>query len=140
MHLRIILIAALAFSAAACSQQGKKPRLRESAVVGTWRSDTLPVAGSPGRMYQLSMTAAGMAELVSEDIGKSPIAERGTWDGADSLVRVVVRGVNTASRPTSMLLAIRGDQLGLVQFDSTEWGSNGLTLYRRRDSTRTVKP
>ena len=140
MQLHRILIAALALSVAACSQQDKKPRLRVSAVVGTWRSDTLSGAGAPGRLYRLSMTAAGMAELVSEDSGKSPIVERGTWDGADSLVRVVVRGANTASRPTSMLLAIRGNQLGLVQFDSTAWGPNGLTLYRRRDSTRTVKP
>lgn len=140
MRLRTLLIAASALSAAACSQQDKKPRLRESAVVGTWRSDTLPNTNPPGRIYQLSMTPSGMAELVSEDIGKPPVAERGTWDGADSLVRVVVRGTNTASRPTSILLAIRGNQLGLVEFDTTAWGPNGLTLYRRSDSTSAARP
>lgn len=140
MHLRTILIAAAALSAAGCSQQDKKPRLPESAVVGTWRSDTLPAADAPGRIYQLRMTPSGMAELVSESIGQPPLAERGTWDGADSLVRVVVRGTNTASRPTSILMAIRGNQLGLVQFDSTVWGPAGLTLYRRTDSTSPAKP
>jgi len=140
MHFRTLLIAASAVSAAACSQQDKKPRLRESAVVGTWRSDTLAATDAPGRVYQLSMTPGGMAELVSESVGRPPIAERGTWDGADSLVRVVVRGTNTASRPTSILLAIRGNQLGLVQFDTTAWGPNGLTFYRRGDSTSTPQP
>ena len=57
--------------------------------------------------------------------------ERGTWDGADSLLRVVVRGDGTGVRPTSILLAIRGNALALVQFDTTAWGVRGLTLYRR---------
>jgi len=140
MHLRTLLIAASALSAAACSQQDKKPRLPQGAVVGTWRSDTLPAGDAPGRVYRLRIMPGGMAELVSEYLGRPPIAERGTWDGADSLVRVVVQRSNTASRPTSILLAIRGNQLGLVQFDTTAWGPNGLTLYRRSDSTSTPQP
>lgn len=132
MHVRLILCAALAATAAACSQQDKKPRLAERAVVGTWRSDTLDAAdGAARRVYQLRMTPSGMAELTSELVGKRTTIERGTWDGADSLVRVVVRGEATASRPTSILLAIRGSAIGLVQFDTTAWGAAGLTLYRR---------
>ncbi|MDZ7632829.1 MAG: hypothetical protein U5K74_16190 [Gemmatimonadaceae bacterium] len=126
-----ILFTALALCAAACSQQDKKPRLAEAAVVGLWRSDTLPAADAGGRIYRLEMLSGGTAEFTTEFVGKSTITERGTWDGADSLVRIVVRGSATASRPTSLLLAIRGNALGLVQFDTTLWGPAGLTLTRR---------
>jgi hypothetical protein len=128
---RLILIAALAATVTACSQQDKKPRLANSAVVGLWRSDTLAGTDSAGRVYSLRMTPDGMAEFTSDVVGTSGKVERGTWDGADSLVRVVVRGEATAARPTSILLAIRRNALGLVQFDTTAWGPAGLTLYRR---------
>lgn len=135
MHARTIFVAALAILASACSQQDKKPRLAESAVVGLWVSDSLPATNAAARVYRLSMTDQGMAEFVSEYVGNTTITERGTWDGADTLVRVVVRGTGTASRPTSLLLAIRGETLGLVQFDTTSWGPTGLTLYRRSATT-----
>ena len=131
MHSRLLLFVIVAVSATACSQQDKKPRLAERAVVGLWRSDTLPATDAGTRVYALRMTPSGMAEFTSEDVGKQTTVERGTWDGADSLVRVVVRGDGTAARPTSILLAIRGNQLGLVEFDTTTWGRQGLTLYRR---------
>lgn len=131
MHSRLILFAILAASTAACSQQDKKPRLAERAVVGMWRSDTLLAADAAARVYALRMTSGGMAEFTSEYVGRQATVERGTWDGADSLVRMVVRGDGTAARPTSILLAIRGNELGLVEFDTTAWGPQGLTLYRR---------
>lgn len=132
MSHRTFLLACLAFAATACSQQDKKPRLPEQAVVGTWASDTLPAADGVGRVYRLRMDAKGMAEFASGVMGKGVITERGTWDGADSLVRVVVRGESTASRPTSLLLAIRGrSELGLVRYDTAAWGARGLTLYRQ---------
>ncbi len=131
MSFRLILASALALTVTACSQRDKKPRLAERAVVGTWRSDTLPAANALPRVYRLRMTSGGMAEFTSEQVGRRATVERGTWDGADSLVRVVVRGESTASRPTSILLAIRGNALGLVEFDTTAWGPQGLTLYRR---------
>ena len=122
----------LAVIASGCSQQDKKPRLPERAVVGVWISDTLAAADGVGRVYRLRMDEKGMAEFVSTIVGRDSVAERGTWDGADSLVRVVVRGEATASRPTSLLLAIRGRrELGLVRYDTTAWGSRGLTLYRQ---------
>ena len=129
MYSRLTIVAALAL-AAACTTQGKKPRLPERAVVGTWRSDTVRSA-DVARLYQLQITSGGMAEFRSELIGRSTTTERGTWDGADSLVRVVVRGDGTGARPTSILLAIRGTSLGLVEFDTTAWGAQGLTLHRR---------
>jgi hypothetical protein len=130
MYLRIFVLTALATSVTACSQQGKKPRLPERAVVGMWRSDTITARGGTGRVYQLRMASGGMAEFTTESAGVRATVERGTWDGADSLVRVVVRGEATAARPTSLLLAIRGQSLGLVEFDTTAWGPNGLTLRR----------
>lgn len=133
MHPRRLGITALALLAGACSQQDKKPRLAESAVVGTWISDTLRGADSTARVYRLRMDDQGMAEFASTAVGVRTTTERGTWDGADSLVRVVVRGEGTASRRTSLLLAIRGRaELGLVQFDTTAWGEQGLRLYRQR--------
>ena len=130
MHSRLTIVAALALALSACTTQGKKPRLPERAVVGTWRSDTLRRADA-ARLYQLQIASGGMAEFTSELIGRSTMIERGTWDGADSLVRVVVRGDGTGTRPTSILLAIRGTSLGLVEFDTTAWGVQGLTLHRR---------
>jgi len=136
-RLSMILLAGFA---AACSQQDKKPRLALSAVVGLWQSDTLRAADASARVYRLRMTGDGMAEFVSEFVGKATTAERGTWDGADSLVRVVVRAEGTASRPTSILLAMRGKALGLTQFDTTAWGPNGLTLYRTTSAPQTPAP
>jgi hypothetical protein len=132
MSYRTVVITLLAVVAAGCSQQDKKPRLPLQAVVGSWASDTLPDAAGAKRVYRLRMDAQGMAEFVSTAVGGAASSERGTWDGADSLVRVLVRGEGTASRPTSLLLAIRGgNELGLVRFDSTAWGARGLTLYRQ---------
>lgn len=132
MQLRPMLVVALALIATGCNTSEKKPRLPENAVVGTWRSDTLRGADASGRVYQLLVSADGMAEFTSDVVGKSVKTERGTWDGADSLVRVVVRGDATSSRPTSMLLSIHRKSLDLVEFDSTAWGPDGLRLYRRR--------
>jgi hypothetical protein len=125
------MVSAVLFTLAACSQQDKKPRLAERAVVGLWSSDSMQSADASVRRYQLRMTADGMAEFVSEVVGVGLTTERGTWDGADSLARVVVRGEATGSRPTSILLAMRADTLALVQFDTTAWGRRGLTLRRR---------
>ncbi len=124
-------VVAAAFALAACSLQDKKPRLALSAVVGLWSSDSIAGAGIATTVYLLRMKPDGLAEFTSRAAGGSAVTERGTWDGADSLVRVVVRGEGTASRPTSLLLAMRGKTLGLVQFDTTAWGAAGLTLTRR---------
>ena len=123
-----VVFIAMAFTA--CSTQGKKPRLPVDAVVGTWASDTVRSANA-ARLYRLRMTNDGMAEFTSEFVGHTPVSERGTWDGADSLVRVVVRGDGTGARATSILFAIRGNSLGLVAFDTSAWGPRGLTLRRR---------
>jgi hypothetical protein len=131
MSFRTFFSAVLLVAVSACSQRDKKARLAETAVVGIWRNDSLPSANADIRRYRLTMTADGMAEFVSEYVGKGITTERGTWDGADSLVRVVVRGEATGSRPTSILLAMRGDTLSLVQFDTTAWGRSGLSLRRR---------
>lgn len=127
------MLATLFIAAAGCSQQDKKPRLDESSVVGDWRSETaVPAAAAPGRRYTLRIRADGMAELVRFGTGMDSVIERGTWDGADSLLRVVVRSDAPTARPTSILLALRGDRLGLVQFDTTAWGPAGLTFQRSR--------
>ena len=131
MDLQRFSAIALALSLAACNTTGKKPRLPQAAVVGTWRSDTMRAVDSSRRFYQLRMLPDGMAEFTSEVIGRSTTKERGTWDGADSLVRVVVRGENLGRRPTSILLVVRGGSLRLAEFDTTAWGPVGLTLRRR---------
>lgn len=131
MTARRLLLAALALVATACSQQDKKARVPTRIVVGTWRSDTLTVAGAPPRTFRLLVREDGMAELVRR-AGGAPdsTVERGTWDGADSLLRVVVRGEDAAVRATSILLAIRGrDTLAQVQVDSAQWGG-GLVFGR----------
>ena len=117
---------------AACSQQDKKARVPEAAVVGVWESDTLTAGPSAPAAYRLQVRADGMAELVRHAMtGRDSAVQRGTWDGADSLLRVVVRGEAATSRATSILLAVRGSNtLGQVQFDSAQWG-NGLAFHRR---------
>ncbi len=135
MSHRALIAALLTFVATGCSQQDKKPRLPEQAVVGSWASDTLSSPDGTTRVYRLRMDARGMAEFVSSIAGRPTLTERGTWDGADSLVRVVVRGEGTASRPTSLLLAMRGKAvLGLVRYDSATWGADGFRLRRQREN------
>lgn len=132
MQLRPIFHAlVVALAVTACSQRDKKPRLPLGAVVGVWRSDAMPAADASVRVFQLRMEPDGLAEFTSESAGRSTLTERGTWDGADSLVRVVVRRAGTASRATSLLLAIRGNTLGLVGVDTTAFGPAGLILTRR---------
>lgn len=132
MHPRLILLAALAVGAAACSQQDKKARVPTRAVVGTWRSDTLAVAGAAPRTFRLLVREDGMAELARREAGAGDsLVERGTWDGADSLLRVVVRGEGAGTRATSILLAIRGgNAMAQVEFDSAQWG-DGLVFHRQ---------
>ena len=131
MQLRIIVLSALAIVATGCNTSEKKPRLPENAVVGTWRSDTLRGTVAAPRVYQLQLSPDGMAEFTSDIVGKGVKTERGTWDGADALVRIVVRGDATASRPTSLLLSIHRKSLELVEFDTTTWGPDGMRLYKR---------
>jgi hypothetical protein len=114
----------------ACSQGDKKPRLPDSAVVGVWKSDTVRSPVAPGRVYQLATRPDGFAELSSELGGADRRVERGTWDGADSLVRVVVRGDATGARASSLLLAMRNGTLALIQFDTASWGREGLVFRR----------
>jgi hypothetical protein len=133
MSFRTLAAMLIAVMATGCSQQDKKPRLPERAVVGLWVSDTLAATDGTRQIYRLRMEDKGMAEFITTVVGGRALREGGTWDGADSLVRVVVRAEGTASRPTSMLFAIRGQrELGLVRYDTTAWGARGLTLYRQR--------
>ena len=131
MSLRTFVLLTLAVATGACSQQDKKPRLPENAVVGVWRSDTL--RGRPdsvARVYTLRLTPNGMAEFVRVRAGGDTTTERGTWDGADSLLRIVVRSSAGAGRPSSLLFAIHRNELGLVRFDPAVWGDQGLVLTR----------
>lgn len=126
MHCRPFFIALMAVTSAACSQQDKKPRLPQGAVVGTWRSDTAASADSAIRTYELRTTAQGMAALVATRRGRDSIVARGTWDGADSLLRVVVRLDTGIPRPASILFAIRGAQLAVTSVSGALAGADGL--------------
>jgi hypothetical protein len=132
MHRHRILVVLLLCMATACSQRDKKPRLAQAAVVGTWTSDTTaPEATVAVRAYELRMSSQGMAEFKRLLVSGDSTVERGTWDGADSLIRLVVHRSDSSARSRSLLFAMRpGSTLGLVQFDSTVWGA-GLTLRRK---------
>ncbi len=135
MHLRQIFIAILSIAAGACSQQDKKPRLAESRVVGSWRSDTVAPAGGRPSVYELRTSPQGMATLVVTSAGGDSLVARGTWDGADSLLRVVVRLDTGIPRPTSILFAIRGNVLAATSLSGPALGpdplATGLFLRRR---------
>lgn len=126
---RLLLVVTLAL--AACSQRDKKPRLHDAAVVGAWRSDTVTGPDSVRRVFALTVARNGKAEFVRSGIGRDTIVERGTWDGADSLLRVVVQPGDAVKAASSLLFVIHGDELGLVRFDPAVWGPNGLVLVRR---------
>jgi hypothetical protein len=131
MQWRSLMRAGALAGLSACSQGEKKPRLPDSAVVGVWQSDPVQSPVGAGRVYELRATTNGLAEFSSALNGADRRVERGTWDGADSLVRIVVRGDATGSRTASLLLARRAGTLALVQFDTTAWGPGGLVLRRR---------
>lgn len=131
MHLRPILLVALAAFASACSQQDKKPRLPLSAVVGTWRSDTTMLPDGIPTVFELRTTAAGMAVLVATRVGRDSVSARGTWDGADSLLRVLVRQDTGVPRPTSILFVMRGTLLAAQRYEGPKIGPESLALGMR---------
>ncbi|MCU0618920.1 MAG: copper resistance protein NlpE [Gemmatimonadaceae bacterium] len=115
--------------AAGCAQSGKKPRLPAERVVGDWQSDTLPAADAPGRVYALRIERGGRADFTSTYVGRPVLVQRGTWDGADSLLRLVVRENGTGT-PESLLFVV-GDSTLVLRGDPERWGSEGLVLRRR---------
>lgn len=135
MPLRPILLVALAAITTACSQQDKKPRLPLTAVVGIWRSDPTMLADSIPTVFELRTTAAGMAELVATRVGRDSVSARGTWDGADSLLRVLVRQDTGVPRPTSILFVMRGNALTPQTYAGPTIGpeslARGMRLVRR---------
>jgi hypothetical protein len=123
MRVRTIPGALLALTAAACSQQDKKPRLPMDVVVGRWRT-----ASSGGTLPQIELRAdsGGSAELTVTALGGGRAVARGTWDGADSLVRVVVRMDTGIPRPTSVLFALRGGALAATTVNGPLLGPDAL--------------
>jgi hypothetical protein len=113
----------------ACSQSGKKPRIPQERVVGTWRSDTLPAADAAGRLYELRIAPSGRADWDATYLGKGTIVERGTWDGADSLVRVVVRRDGVGAR--SSLLFVMRDSALVLRPDTANGQAVEVRLLRR---------
>ncbi|MCU0618761.1 MAG: hypothetical protein MUF40_02490 [Gemmatimonadaceae bacterium] len=123
----VLVLAALVCTA--CSQSGKKPRIPNERVVGTWRSDTLPAADAAGRVHELRIAASGRADWDVTYLGKGTIVERGTWDGADSLVRVVVRRDGVGAR-SSLLFVLRDSAL-VLRPDTANGQAVEVRLLRR---------
>ncbi len=123
----VLVLAALVCTA--CSQSGKKPRIPPEQVVGTWRSDTLPAADAAGRLYELRIAENGRADWDATYLGKGTIVHRGTWDGADTLVRVVVRKDGVGER-ASLLFVMRDGAL-VLRGDTAVYGPDGVRLRRR---------
>jgi hypothetical protein len=98
---RSVLILLACAALAACSQRDKKPRLAQSRIVGTWR----------GGRVTLTLTTDGMARRIdSMPVGVAEFA--GTWDGADSLLRLVLHAADPARpRTESHLFIIHPDTL-----------------------------
>ena len=113
----------------ACSQQDKKPRLPTAAVVGVWRSEA--GADSAASVFELRTLPDGRAELLAIRNGRDTAAARGTWDGADSLLRVLVRQDSGVPRPTSILFAMRGNALAPTFFNGPTVGPDSLALGTR---------
>lgn len=126
---RLARSAVLVLALAACAQKGKVPRIDGAKVVGTWRSDALPAADASGRVYELVIADDGRADLSTTYVGKGTIVERGTWDGRDSLVRVVARKDGTGA-PQSYLFTLRPDSTLALAPDTVRFGTAGLVLRR----------
>lgn len=131
MTFRAIPAAVLCIVAAGCSQQDKKPRLPLGAVVGAWRSDA-GQAGVGQPALELRTDSGGRAELTVTPPGGTRVVARGTWDGADSLLRVVVRLDTGIPRPTSVLFAFRGDALAATTVNGPMLGPEAVGLVLRR--------
>ncbi len=124
--------AVLAVVAAGCSQQDKKPRLPLAAVVGIWRSEVGAVGETMQPAVELRTDSAGRAELAVTRAGGARAVARGTWDGADSLLRVVVQLDTGIPRPTSVLFAFRGGALAATAVNGPMLGPEALGLRLRR--------
>ncbi len=128
MRLRVISAVLLAAAATGCSQQDKKPRLPLGVVVGTWRSVASPPGDTALPQVELRADSSGSAALAVTPAGGTRAVARGTWDGADSLVRVVVRLDTGIPRPTSVLFAIRGNTLAATTIDGPLLRAEALGL------------
>lgn len=113
----------------ACSQQDKKPRLPTDAVVGVWRSEA--GADPAASTFELRTLPDGRAELLAIRNGRDTAAARGTWDGADSLLRVLVRQDSGLPRPTSILFVMRGNAIAPTLYNGPTVGPDSLALGTR---------
>jgi hypothetical protein len=106
---RSVLILLACAALAACSQRDKKPRLAQSRIIGTWRGGSVTLAlTADGMARRIDSTPAGTAELA------------GTWDGADSLLRLVLHAADAARpRTESQLFIVHRDTL-IRSNDATE--------------------
>lgn len=132
MVCRVFSGAVLAAVAAGCSQQDKKPRLPLAAVVGIWRSEAGAAGEASRPVVELRTDSGGRAELAVTPAGGARVVARGTWDGADSLLRVVVRLDTGIPRPTSVLFTFRGGTLAASAVNGPMLGPDALGLRLRR--------
>jgi hypothetical protein len=132
MDIRSIAVPLAILLFAGCSQRDKKPRLPLDAVVGTWRSAPDSAGSSTLPIVELRADSGGSAQLtVTAPTGTHRVA-RGTWDGADSLVRVVVQLDTGIPRPSSLLFAFRGDALAPTAVSGPMLGPDAIGLRLRR--------
>lgn len=102
------------------------------AVVATFESDTLPAASSPGRVITLTLYDDGSLEMSTDYMNdEPPIVEVGTWEqGDDDTLTVTLTGQadRAYDEPVVITFAQDGELLEAVEYDTSLYGSEGLTL------------
>ncbi|MEZ4610088.1 MAG: copper resistance protein NlpE N-terminal domain-containing protein [Caldilineaceae bacterium] len=101
-------------------------------VVTTYQSDTLPAASSPGRVITLTLYNDGSLEMSTDFLNdEPPIVEVGTWEqGDDDTLTVTLTGRpdRTYDEPVVIVFAQDGATLDAVEYDTSLYGSEGLSL------------
>ena len=101
-------------------------------VVTTYQSDTLPAASSPGRVITLTLYDDGSLEMSTDFLNdEPPIVEVGTWEqGDDDTLTVTLTGRpdRTYDEPVVIVFAQDGATLDAVEYDTSLYGSEGLSL------------
>lgn len=133
-------------NAASTTLQSQRTTFMAADIAATYRSELIPAASTPGRIYTLTLDAtADMAATFISDYqnGEAPLIETGDWslqmiDASTARIIVVLRAQNgeTLDNPGVLTFTVQVNTQGTITglksaaSDISLWGAAGLSLER----------
>lgn len=92
-------------------------------------STTLPAADASGREIILTLGSFDKAVLATQFIGKgAPIVQEGTWSEQNGQATVTLTTQDGQPVTDNFIFEMQNGKLVATQYDTSQWGSQGLTL------------